>query len=77
MSLNALFLFVCSQVKNDSGCGSTIGPPISTLSGIRTVDVGSPQLSMHSIREVMGVDDAIYGFKHGKVKSRRLTVSNK
>lgn len=53
-------------VKNDSGCGSTIGPPISTLSGIRTVDVGSPQLSMHSIREVMGVDDAIYGFKHGK-----------
>ena len=37
-------------VKSDSGCGSTIGPIIATLSGILTVDVGSPQFSMHSIR---------------------------
>lgn len=37
-------------VKSDSGCGSTIGPIIATLSGIATVDVGSPQFSMHSIR---------------------------
>ena len=38
------------SVKSDSGCGSTIGPIISTLSGILTVDCGSPQFSMHSIR---------------------------
>ena len=37
-------------VKSDSGCGSTIGPIIATLSGILTVDCGSPQFSMHSIR---------------------------
>jgi len=44
-------------VKNTSPCGSTIGPHISAKCGIRTVDVGCPQLSMHSIREQMGVKD--------------------
>lgn len=37
-------------VRADGACGSTIGPIISTLSGILTVDCGSPQFSMHSIR---------------------------
>ena len=44
-------------VRNDCGCGSTIGPTISANTGIRTVDAGMPQLSMHSCREVMGVAD--------------------
>ncbi len=34
-------------MKNDSPCGSTIGPILSTLAGIRAVDIGNPQLSMH------------------------------
>lgn len=38
------------SVRSDMGCGSTIGPIIATLSGILTVDVGTPQFSMHSIR---------------------------
>ncbi|CAJ0756814.1 9404_t:CDS:10 [Entrophospora sp. SA101] len=44
-------------VRADSRCGSTIGPMISANCGLRTIDVGNPQLSMHSIRETAGTDD--------------------
>ncbi|CAG9310945.1 unnamed protein product [Blepharisma stoltei] len=50
-------------VKNNSPCGSTIGPYIAGNTGIRVIDIGAPMLAMHSCREIMGVDDAYYYMK--------------
>eukprot|EP00761_Pharyngomonas_kirbyi_P009285 gb/GECH01009301.1/.p1 GENE.gb/GECH01009301.1/~~gb/GECH01009301.1/.p1 ORF type:complete len:467 (+),score=144.06 gb/GECH01009301.1/:1-1401(+) len=50
-------------VRNDMGCGSTIGPIMSAGTGIRTVDLGNPQLSMHSIREMCGTVDLVHAIQ--------------
>lgn len=45
--------------RNDIAGGSTIGPALSGLTTIPTVDMGAPVLAMHSIRELGAVADMV------------------
>ncbi|TGZ77186.1 aspartyl aminopeptidase [Ascodesmis nigricans] len=45
------------QIRNDSRSGGTVGPMLSTNMGVRAIDAGMAQLSMHSVRAACGAKD--------------------
>ena len=49
--------------RSDERGGSTIGPIAASHLGIRSVDIGTPMLAMHSARELMATNDFIYTVK--------------
>ena len=51
------------MIRNDSRSGGTVGPMLSSAMGVRAIDAGIPQLSMHSIRATTGVLDPGLGVK--------------
>ncbi|MFV9511051.1 M18 family aminopeptidase [Tepidibacillus sp. LV47] len=66
---NAVYELLCKENgipvqkfvnRSDERGGSTIGPISSTQLDIRSIDIGTPMLAMHSIRELAGVKDYLY-----------------
>ena len=51
------------QIRNDSRSGGTVGPMLSAAMGVRAIDAGLPQLSMHSVRATIGRRDPGLGIK--------------
>ncbi len=46
--------------RSDERGGSTIGPVATSHLGIRSIDIGTPMLAMHSARELMAAADFVY-----------------
>ena len=66
---SAVFKNLCEEASapyqtfvnpSDQVGGSTIGPISSSHLSIKSIDIGNPMLSMHSIRELCGSDDQYY-----------------
>jgi aminopeptidase I len=51
------------MIRNDSRSGGTVGPMLSSAMGVRAIDAGIPQLSMHSIRATTGSLDPGLGVR--------------
>lgn len=45
--------------RGDIPCGTTVGPIHAHVTGMPTLDIGIPQLSMHSCRELTGTQDVL------------------
>lgn len=61
---------------NNVNCGTTLGPILSMKLGVRTVDIGNAQLSMHSIREMAGTWDVEHAIRYLHLFFERFSVVN-
>jgi len=61
-------------VRSDMGCGSTIGPVTAGNLGVITLDIGVPQLAMHSIRETAGTKDGLILYQVLRAFMQRKTL---
>lgn len=69
---SSIFKQLCKEVKvpyqdfacrSDMRCGSTLGGISTSHVGIDSVDIGVPQLAMHSANELIGSQDTLYMYK--------------
>lgn len=51
------------MIRNDSRSGGTVGPMLSSAMGVRAVDAGLAQLSMHSVRATTGSEEPGVGVR--------------
>ena len=63
-------------MRNDSSCGSTIGPMMSAKLAMPTIDIGGAQLSMHSIREQCSTTSVDHAIKLYEVRLWRGCTSS-
>lgn len=52
------------QIRNDVRSGGTIGPMLAAKMGVRSVEIGLAQLSMHSIRAMTGAKEPALGVRY-------------
>lgn len=69
---SSLFKGICEHAKvpyqdfacrSDMRCGATLGGISQSHVGVDSVDIGLPQLAMHSTNEIIGSKDVLYMYK--------------
>ena len=69
---SSLFKGICNYAKvpyqdfacrSDMRCGATLGGISQSHVGVDSIDIGLPQLAMHSTNETIGSKDVFYMYK--------------